>query len=126
MSSPTFVAYSSGMRKRCPWGYLLGMMMSLCALAQSPMTAPPTAKPTGWQRVEGLGPHSKIRIKSDKQSAICFVHFVEEQQLTCSPSESIGSSTLTFPRSEIISIKLSHWMVGELDDIMPGPFVYHR
>jgi hypothetical protein len=114
------------MRERWLRGFVVGMMVSFSACAQNPMTNPPTAKPTGWQRVQGLGPHSKIRIKSDSRNAICFLHFADEQQLTCSPSESIGSSTLTFARSEIKSIKLSHWMVGELDDLMPGPYIYQR
>lgn len=114
------------MRKGCLPGLVPLIVLSLFASAQNPMAQAPTAKPTGWQRVQGLGPHSKIRIKSDSKSAICFVHFVEDQELTCSLSEDIGASSLTFPRSEIQSIKLSHWMVGLVDDLMPAPFVYRR
>jgi hypothetical protein len=69
--------------------------------------AAPDSVPRGWQQVQGLGPHTRIHIKSDKENAICFVHSVDEQQLTCARSEAIGSPVLVFPREQIKSIKLS-------------------
>ncbi len=117
------------------------MMMLACAVAAGQQAAPPNQplQAGGWQQVQGLGPHSKIIIKSDKQNAVCFVHFVEEQELTCSRSEEIGSSTLTFPRNEVKSIKLARGgTLGSLalgitdkvaspaDDLFAGMVIYQR
>jgi hypothetical protein len=88
--------------------------------------------PRGWQQVQGLGPHTRIHIRSDKENAICFVHFVDEQQLTCARSEAIGSSVLVFPRGEIKSIKLSRRPLsaaisaGYVDDVFDGQLIYQR
>ena len=118
---------------------ILFLLSSLPVVAQQ--SAPPTAavQPGGWQQVEGLGPHSKIIIKSDKQTAVCFVHFVEEQQLTCSRSEEIGSSSLVFARNEVKSIKLARGgplggmalgitdkVISPADDLFAGTVIYQR
>jgi hypothetical protein len=118
---------------------ILVLLSSLPVVAQQ--SAPPTApgQPGGWQQVEGLGPHSKIIIKSDKQTAVCFVHFVEEQQLTCSRSEEIGSSSLVFSRNEVKSIKLARGgalggmalgitdkVISPADDLFAGTVIYQR
>jgi hypothetical protein len=101
------------------------ILLGLCGAAQDPV-------PRGWQQVQGLGPHTRIHIKSDKENAICFVHSVDEQQLTCGRSETIGSPVLVFPRGEIKSIKLSKKAVGTtisagyVDDIFDGPLIYQR
>jgi hypothetical protein len=88
--------------------------------------------PSGWPQVQGLGPHTRIHIKSDKENAVCFVHFADEQQLTCSRSEAIGSPLLVFPRAEIKSIKLSRKSLGTtintgyVDDLFDGALIYQR
>jgi hypothetical protein len=115
------------------------ILLSFSAIAQNPGAKVTSAQSSGWQQVQGLGPHSRIFVKTDKQNAVCFVHFVEEQQLTCSRSESIGSSTLVFPRNEVKSIKLERGgalgglvlgvtggAVGYADDLFAGPVVYQR
>ncbi len=85
-----------------------------------------------WSQVQGLGPHTLVHIRGDKQSAICFLHSVEEQQLTCGRSESIGSPVIVFPRSEIKSIKLSKKSVatgikaGPVDSLFDGALIYQR
>jgi hypothetical protein len=82
--------------------------------------------------VQGLGPHTRIHIKSDKENAICFVHSVDEQQLTCGRSEAIGSPVLVFPREQIKSIKLSLRVpgaatrVGYVSDIFDGQLIYQH
>jgi hypothetical protein len=87
---------------------------------------------TGWSQVQGLGPHTLVHIKGDKQSAVCFVHSVEEQQLTCSRSETIGSPVIVFLRSDIKTIKLSRKSVGTridagpMDNLFDGALIYQR
>ena len=115
------------------------LLAGVAAWAQS--SAPPNTPvaPGGWQQVAGLGPHSRIIVKSDKQTATCFVHFVEEQELTCSRSEEIGSPTLTFQRSEVKSIKLAHGgtlggmalgltdkVMSPADEMFAGTVIYQR
>jgi hypothetical protein len=108
------------------------------AIAQNSKPSVAPISPRSWQQAEGLGPHSKILIKSDKLTAVCFVHFVEEDQLTCSRSESIGASSLVFPRNEVKVIKIQRGPLGGLvlnatggmvtypDELMAGPIVYQR
>jgi hypothetical protein len=89
---------------------------------------------SGWRRVQGLGPHTRVYIKTDKENALCYVHSVEEQQLTCGRSEAIGSPVLVFPRAEIKTIKLlrkglglaATLSAGYADDILPGQVIYQR
>jgi hypothetical protein len=87
---------------------------------------------SGWSQVQGLGPHTLVHIRGDKQSAVCFVHSVEDQQLTCGRSEAIGSPVIVFPRSEIKSIKLSRKSVatgvkaGPVDNLFDGALIYQR
>jgi hypothetical protein len=101
------------------------VLLALCAAA-------PDSVPRGWQQVQGLGPHTRIHIRSDKENAICFVHSVDEQQLTCARSETIGSPVLVFPREQIKSIKLSRRPLsaaisaGYVDDIFDGQLIYQR
>ena len=115
---------------------------AVTASAPAVSSQPPTAtsaQAQGWKRVEGLGPHSRILIKSDKATTVCYVHFVEEQQLTCSKSESIGSDSLVFARSEIKTIKIArggmlgglvlgmtNGIVSKPDELMAGTVVYQR
>jgi hypothetical protein len=123
--------------------HVLIAMSGIClfvssAIAQNSQPTNAPIQPRSWQQVEGLGPHSKILIKSDKLTAVCFVHFVEEDQLTCSRSESIGASSLVFPRNEVKIIKISRGPLGGLvlsatggvvtypDELMSGPVVYQR
>ena len=88
--------------------------------------------PHSWHQVEGLGPHTRVHITSDKQSAVCFVHSVEEQQLTCGRSETIGSPVIVFSRAEIKTIKLSKkalglaFNAGPVDDLFDGVLIYQR
>ena len=90
------------------------------------------AVPHSWHQVEGLGPHTRVHIKSDKESAVCFVHSVDEEQLTCGRSEAIGSPVIVFPRAEIKSIKLSRKSLGAainagpVDDLFDGVLIYQR
>jgi hypothetical protein len=86
----------------------------------------------GWRQVQGLGPHTRVHIKSDKENAVCFIHSVDEEQLTCGRSEAIGSPVLVFPRAQIKSIKLSRKSVGTainagpMDDLFDGALIYQR
>ncbi len=88
----------------------------------------------GWRQVQGLGPHTRVYIKTDKENALCYVHSVEEQELTCARSEAIGSPVLTFPRGEIKSIKLPRKGLGLAetlsagygDQILAGQVIYQR
>jgi|ERR1700733_12182026 hypothetical protein len=99
--------------------------LALCAAVQA-------SAPSGWQQVEGLGPHTRIHVKTDKESVVCFLHSADEQQLTCGRSEAIGSPVLTFPRAEIKSIKLSRKAIGTgintgyMDDLLDGQLIYQR
>jgi hypothetical protein len=108
------------------------ILLSFSAIAQNPGAKVTSAQSSGWQQVQGLGPHTRIPIKSDKENAICFVHSVDEQQLTCGRSEAIGSPVLVFPREQIKSIKLSVRVpgaatrVGYVSDIFDGQLVYQR
>jgi hypothetical protein len=127
------------MRNYALAGLVPCILFSFSAIAQNPGAKVASAQPSGWQQVQGLGPHSKIFIKTDKQNAVCFVHFVEEEQLTCSRSESIGSDSLVFPRNEVRSIKLERGgalgglvlgvtggSVGYADELFAGTVVYQR
>jgi hypothetical protein len=127
------------MRNYALAGLVPCILLSLSAIAQNPGAKVPSAEPKGWQQVQGLGPHSKIFVKTDKQNAVCFVHFVEEQQLTCSRSEDIGATSLVFSRDEVRSIKLEHGgvlgglvlgvtggSVGYADELFAGTVVYQR
>jgi hypothetical protein len=113
------------MRRRSLLAFLPFVLLTLCAAAQD-------SRPTGWQQVQGLGPHTRIHIKSDKENAICFVHMVEEEQLTCARSETIGSPVLVFPRGQIKNIKLSRMSFGAtinagyVDDLFDGQPIYRR
>ena len=125
-----------------PKPLLMGLFIVFaCAAGRGQSVAPPAApvQPGGWRQVEGLGPHSKIIIKGDKQNAVCFVHFVEDQQLTCSRSEEIGSAILTFTRSEVKSIKLvrggafggmalgvTDKVISPADNLFAGTVIYQR
>jgi hypothetical protein len=86
----------------------------------------------GWSQVQGLGPHTLVHIKGDKQSAVCFLHSVEDQQLTCGRSEAIGSPVIVFLRSDIKTIKLSRKSVGTridagpMDNLFDGALIYQR
>src|SRR3984885_7793203 len=75
------------------------LLLGLCAAEQD-------SAASGWRQVQGLGPHTRVYIKTDKETTLCYVHSVEEQELTCGRSEAIGSPVLFFPRAEIKSIKL--------------------
>jgi hypothetical protein len=89
---------------------------------------------SGWRQVKGLGPHTRVYIKTDKENALCYVHSVEEQQLTCGRSEAIGSPVLVFPRAEIKTIKLlrkglglaATLSAGYADEILAGQLIYQR
>jgi hypothetical protein len=113
------------MRYRFLLAFVPFVLLALCAAAQA-------SAPSGWRQVQGLGPHTRIHIKSDKENAICFVHSVDEQELTCARSETIGSAVLVFPRGEIKSIKLSRKAIGTaintgyVDDIFDGHLIYQR
>jgi hypothetical protein len=92
------------------------------------------AAAAGWRQVQGLGPHTRIYIKTDKESTLCYVHSVEDQQLTCGRSEAIGSPVLVIPRAEIKTIKLPRkglslagtLSAGYADDLIPGQVIYQR
>jgi hypothetical protein len=89
---------------------------------------------SGWRQVQGLGPHTRVYIKTDKENALCYVHSVEEQELTCGRSEAIGSPVLVIPRAEIKTIKLlrkglglaATLSAGYADDILTGQLIYQR
>jgi hypothetical protein len=106
---------------------ILGLLVLL-----RPGAAADTKAASGWSQVEGLGPHTLVHIKGDKQNAVCFLHSVEEQQLTCGRSEAIGTPVIVFPRAEIKSIKLSRKSVatgvkaGPVDSLFDGALIYHR
>jgi hypothetical protein len=125
MSLKRSVAYPVWMRNRLLVAVVPFALLGLCAAARD-------AGSSGWKQVQGLGPHTRIHIKSDKENAICFVHSVDEQQLTCGRSEAIGSAVLVFPREQIKSIKLSLRVpgattrVGYVSDIFDGQLVYQR
>jgi hypothetical protein len=125
------------MLRRALTGWML--MAGSVLLAQSPERPAVPVQPGGWQQVQGLGPHSHVIIKGDKQSAVCFVHFVEEQELTCSRSEDIGSDSLTFTRAEVKSIKLARGgtlggmalrvtdrVAPPVDELFAGVVIYQR
>jgi hypothetical protein len=101
------------------------VLVALCVAAE-------TAAPVGWRQVQGLGPHTRVHIKGDKENAVCFIHSVEEDQLTCGRSEAIGSPVLVFPRSQIKSIRLSRKSfgtainAGPVDDLFDGALIYQR
>jgi hypothetical protein len=92
------------------------------------------AASAGWRQVQGLGPHTRVYIKTDKESTLCYVHSVEDQQLTCGRSEAIGSPVLVFPRAQIKTIKLlrkglglaATLSAGYADDVLPGQVIYQR
>ncbi len=119
------LAYPVWMRNCLLFAVVPFALIALCASARD-------AGSSGWQQVQGLGPHTRIHIKSDKENVICFVHSVDEQQLTCGRSEAIGSPVLVFPREQIKSIKLSlrapgaTTRVGYVGDIFDGQLVYQR
>jgi hypothetical protein len=112
-------------------GFLLAIvplvLLTLAAAEQDSASA-------GWRQVEGLGPHTRVYIKTDKENALCYVHSVEEQELTCGRSEAIGSPVLVFPRAEIKTIKLlrkglglaATLSAGYADDLIPGQVIYQR
>ena len=112
-------------------GFLLAfvplVLLSLAVAEQDSASA-------GWRQVQGLGPHTRVYIKTDKENALCYVHSVEEQELTCGRSEAIGSPVLTFPRAEIKTIKLlrkglglaATLSAGYADDLLPGQVIYQR
>jgi hypothetical protein len=91
-----------------------------------------TKAASGWSQVQGLGPHTLVHIRGDKQNAVCFLHSVEEQELTCGRSEAIGSPVIVFPRAEIKSIKLSRKSVatgikaGPVEGLFDGALSYQR
>jgi hypothetical protein len=107
------------------------LLLALLVLLNTGAAADKAAA-SGWRQVEGLGPHTRVHIKSDKENAVCFVHSVEEQQLTCGRSETIGSPVIVFPRAEIKSIKLSRKSLatginaGPVDDLFDGALIYQR
>jgi len=112
-------------------GFLLAfvpfVLLTLAAAEQDAASA-------GWRQVEGLGPHTRVYIKTDKENTLCYVHSVEEQQLTCGRSEAIGSPVLVFPRADIKTIKLlrkglglaATLSAGYADDVLPGQVIYQR
>jgi hypothetical protein len=99
--------------------------LTFCAALQA-------STPSGWQQVLGLGPHTRIHVKTDKESVVCFFHSADEQQLTCGRSENIGSPVEVFPRAQIKSIKLSRKAIGtsistgHVDDLFDGQLIYQR
>jgi hypothetical protein len=103
------------------------LLLGLCAAEQD-------SAASGWRQVQGLGPHTRVYIKTDKETTLCYVHSVEEQELTCGRSEAIGSPVLVFPRAEIRTIKLLRKGVGlaatlsagYADDFLPGQLIYQR
>jgi hypothetical protein len=112
-------------------GFLLAfvpLVLLTAAVAEQDATT------AGWRQVQGLGPHTRVYIKTDKENALCYVHSVEEQELTCGRSEAIGSPVLVFPRAEIKTIKLlrkglgiaSTLSAGYADDLLPGQVIYQR
>src|ERR1700728_5362298 len=112
-------------------GFLLAFMaLVLAALG----IAEQNSASSGWRQVQGLGPHTRVYIKTDKESTLCYVHSVEDQQLTCGRSEAIGSPVLVFPRAQIKTIKLlrkglglaSTLSAGYADDHLPGQLIYQR
>ena len=113
------------MRHCCSLAFLALVQLALCAAVEA-------SAPSGWQQVEGLGPHTRIHVKTDKESVVCFLHSADEQQLTCGRSESIGSPVLVFPRAEIKSVKLSRKVIGTgintgyMDDLLDGQLIYQR
>jgi hypothetical protein len=46
------------------------VLLSLAVAEQNAATA-------GWRQVQGLGPHTRVYIKTDKENALCYVHSVE-------------------------------------------------
>jgi hypothetical protein len=125
MSLERSVAYPVCMRNCFLVAVLSFALLALCAAARD-------SGSSGWQQVQGLGPHTRIHIKSDKDNVICFVHSVDEQQLTCGRSEAIGSPVLVFPREQIKTIKLSLRVpgattrIGYVSDIFDGQLIYQR
>ncbi len=112
-------------------GFLLAIVpFVLLSLAVAEQDAASAA----WRQVQGLGPHTRVYIKTDKESTLCYVHFVEEQQLTCGRSEAIGSPVLVFPRAQIKTIKLlrkglglaATLSAGYADEFLPGQVIYQR
>jgi hypothetical protein len=112
-------------------GFLLACVTFALVAAGS---AKPDSASSGWRQVQGLGPHTRIYIKTDKENALCYVHSVEEQQLTCGRSEAIGSPLLVFPRAEIKTIHLlrkglglaATLSAGYADELLPGQLIYRR
>jgi hypothetical protein len=115
------------MRKGFLLGFMTFVLVGLAAAEQDSASS-------GWRQVQGLGPHTRVYIKTDKENALCYVHSVEEQQLTCGRSEAIGSPVLVFPRAEIKTIKLlrkglglaATLSAGYADDMLPGQLIYQR
>jgi hypothetical protein len=113
------------MRNCAFFSFLPLVPLALCAVMQA-------SAPSGWQQVEGLGPHTRVHVKTDKESVVCFLHSADEQQLTCGRSETIGSPVLVFPRAEIKSVKLSRKVIGAgintgyVDDLLDGQLIYQR
>ena len=110
------------------------LLASVLVVLLTPAGAEQDSASAGWRQVQGLGPHTRVYIKTDKENALCYVHSVEEQQLTCGRSETIGSPVLVFPRAEIKTIKLlrkglglaATLSAGYADDLLPGQVIYQR
>jgi hypothetical protein len=71
-----------------------------------------TSAITGWQRVEGLLPHTEVYVRSDKQKVRCSVDSVTDDTLTCSQA--------VFSRAEIKSIKLPHRSTSTIGGLVIG------
>ncbi len=128
MSLTRLVSYPNCMRNGLLLAFVTFASVAIGAAAEQ------NSASSGWRQVQGLGPHTRVYIKTDKESALCYVHSVEEQELTCGRSEEIGSPVLTFPRAEIKTIKLlrkglglaATLSAGYADDLISGPVVYQR
>ena len=71
-------------------------------LAQQPAQPTPPAG-SNWQRVQAIPMGTSIRLDAGKRHQSCVLSAVDAESLTC-----VHGKSLTFARSEIRTIKISH------------------
>ncbi len=84
------------------------LCLSICGSLSLVAQAPAADPGDGWQRVEQLAQHTRIKIQADGKHANCFVDSVSDATLICSHTSKGGIDTIAFPRAQIRRIKLSN------------------
>ena len=82
------------------------LVCSSVACSAAAQTSTPGAS---WDHLKALPAGTRLHVTGDKLSRTCSLDHVSDDELTCAKGRVVNSAHYTFPRAEVVSVKLTRY-----------------